>query len=103
LSKKRKRSGKESSERNPLPLLVSRCAGNRGPDRRGLDGYYGTQSAGIFTPREAFFVIGASILILSAASVYQFLTLRDTISVSRSTRRNCNPRAIRRKRTYRFA
>ncbi len=46
-----------------------------------LMGYYGTQSAGIFTPREAFFVIGASILILSAASVYQFLTLRDTISV----------------------
>ncbi|MCE8424250.1 MAG: hypothetical protein J5U17_00550, partial [Candidatus Methanoperedens sp.] len=32
-------------------------------------------------PREAFFVIGASILILSAASVYQFLTLRNTISV----------------------
>lgn len=46
-----------------------------------LMGYYGTQSAGVFTPREAFFVIGASILILSAASVYQFLTLRDTISV----------------------
>ena len=46
-----------------------------------LMGYYGTQSAGIFSPREAFFVIGASILILSAASVYQFLTLRDTISV----------------------
>jgi Tfp pilus assembly protein PilO len=44
-------------------------------------GYYGTQSAGIFSPREAFFVIGASILILSAASVYQFMTLRDTISV----------------------
>ncbi len=46
-----------------------------------LMGYYGVQSAGVFTPREAFFVIGASILILSAASVYQFLTLRDTISV----------------------
>lgn len=46
-----------------------------------LMGYYGTQSAGIFSPREAFFVIGASILILSAASVYLFLTLRDTISV----------------------
>lgn len=46
-----------------------------------LMGYYGIQSAGLFTPREAFFVIGASILILSAASVYQFLTLRDTISV----------------------
>lgn len=46
-----------------------------------LMGYYGTQSAGIFSPREAFFVIGASILILSAASVYQFMTLRDTISV----------------------
>ncbi|MCE8426522.1 MAG: hypothetical protein J5U17_12185 [Candidatus Methanoperedens sp.] len=46
-----------------------------------LMGYYGTQSAGIFSPREAFFVIGASILILSAASVYQFLTLRNTISV----------------------
>ena len=46
-----------------------------------LMGYYGTQSAGIFSPREAFFVIGASILILSAASVYQFLTLRDTISI----------------------
>ncbi len=46
-----------------------------------LMGYYGVQSAGIFSPREAFFVIGASILILSAASVYQFLTLRDTISV----------------------
>jgi len=46
-----------------------------------LMGYYGAQSAGIFSPREAFFVIGASILILSAASVYQFLTLRDTISV----------------------
>ncbi|MCE8429308.1 MAG: hypothetical protein J5U19_13070, partial [Candidatus Methanoperedens sp.] len=46
-----------------------------------LMGYFGTQSAGIFDPREAFFVIGASILILSAASVYQFLTLRNTISV----------------------
>ena len=46
-----------------------------------LMGYYGTQSAGIFSPREAFFVIGASILILSAASVYLFMTLRDTISV----------------------
>lgn len=46
-----------------------------------LMGYYGTQSAGVFTPREAFFVIGASILILTAASVYMFLTLRDTISV----------------------
>jgi len=46
-----------------------------------LMGYYGTQSAGIFSPREAFFVIGASIIILSAAAVYQFLTLRDTISV----------------------
>jgi hypothetical protein len=46
-----------------------------------LMGYYGTQSAGIFSPREAFFVIGASILILTAASVYLFLTLRDTISV----------------------
>ena len=46
-----------------------------------LMGYYGTQSPGVFTPREAFFVIGASILILSAAAVYQFLTLRDTISV----------------------
>jgi hypothetical protein len=44
-------------------------------------GYYGAQSAGIFSPREAFFVIGASILILTAASVYLFLTLRDTISV----------------------
>ena len=46
-----------------------------------LMGYYGTQSAGIFSPREAFFVIGASILILSAASLYLFMTLRDTISV----------------------
>jgi hypothetical protein len=46
-----------------------------------LMGYYGTQSAGIFSPREAFFVIGASILILTAASVYLFMTLRDTISV----------------------
>jgi hypothetical protein len=46
-----------------------------------LMGYYGTQSAGIFSPREAFFVIGASILILTAGSVYLFLTLRDTISV----------------------
>ena len=46
-----------------------------------LMGYYGTQSAGIFSTREAFFVIGASIIILSAAAVYQFLTLRDTISV----------------------
>ena len=44
-------------------------------------GYYGTQSAGIFNPREAFFVIGASILILTAASVYLFMTLRNTISV----------------------
>ena len=44
-------------------------------------GYFGTRSPGIFELREAFFVIGASILILSAASVYQFLTLRDTISV----------------------
>ena len=46
-----------------------------------LMGYYGTQSAGIFTPREAFFVIGASILILSGASMYLLLTLRNTISV----------------------
>ena len=46
-----------------------------------LMGYYGTQSPGVFTPREAFFVIGSSILILSAASVYLFLTLRNTISV----------------------
>jgi hypothetical protein len=46
-----------------------------------LLGYLGTKSAGIFEPREAFFVIGASILILTAASVYLFLTLRDTISV----------------------
>lgn len=46
-----------------------------------LMGYYGTQSAGIFSPREAFFVIGASILILTAASVYLFMTLRNTISV----------------------
>jgi len=46
-----------------------------------LMGYYGVQSINIFSAREAFFVIGASILILSAASVYQFLTLRDTISV----------------------
>jgi len=46
-----------------------------------LMGYYGTQSAGIFSPREAFFVIGASILIMSAASVYLFLTLRNTINV----------------------
>jgi hypothetical protein len=44
-------------------------------------GYYGTQSAGIFSPREAFFVIGASILIISGAAVYLFLTLRNTISV----------------------
>ena len=46
-----------------------------------LMGYYGAQSAGVFTPREAFFVIGASIIIISAASVYQFLTLRETISI----------------------
>ncbi len=46
-----------------------------------LMGYYGVQSINIFSPREAFFVIGASILILSAAYVYQFMTLRDTISV----------------------
>ncbi|MCX9085697.1 MAG: hypothetical protein OIN87_12960 [Candidatus Methanoperedens sp.] len=46
-----------------------------------LLGYLGTKSAGIFEPREAFFVIGASILILTAASVYLLLTLRDTISV----------------------
>jgi len=46
-----------------------------------LMGYYGSQSAGIFSPREAFFVIGASIIILSAASVYQFMTLRNSISV----------------------
>jgi hypothetical protein len=46
-----------------------------------LMGYYGVQSINIFSPREAFFVIGASILILSAACVYQFMTLRDTISV----------------------
>lgn len=46
-----------------------------------LMGYYGVQSINIFSPREAFFVIGASILILSAASVYQFMTLRDSISV----------------------
>ncbi len=46
-----------------------------------LMGYYGVQSINIFSPREAFFVIGASILILAAASVYQFMTLRNTISV----------------------
>ena len=46
-----------------------------------LLGYWGTKSAGIFEPREAFFVIGASIIILSAASVYQFLTLRNSMSV----------------------
>ena len=46
-----------------------------------LMGYYGVQSINIFSAREAFFVIGASILILSAASVYQFMTLRNTISV----------------------
>jgi hypothetical protein len=46
-----------------------------------LLGYYGVESPGIFQTREAFFVIGASILILTAASVYLFLTLRDTISV----------------------
>lgn len=46
-----------------------------------LMGYYGTQSAGIFSPREAFFVIGASILILTAGSVYLFMTLRNTISI----------------------
>ena len=46
-----------------------------------LMGYYGTQSAGLFTPREAFFVIGASILILTAASMYLYLTLRNTISI----------------------
>ena len=44
-------------------------------------GYSGVQSAGIFSPREAFFVIGASILILTAASIYLLFTLRDTISV----------------------
>lgn len=44
-------------------------------------GYYGTQSAGIFSPREAFFVIGASILILTAASAYLLFTLRNTVSV----------------------
>lgn len=44
-------------------------------------GYYGIESAGVFTPREAFFVIGASILILAVSSIYQFLTIRDTISV----------------------
>jgi len=44
-------------------------------------GYSGVQSAGIFSPREAFFVIGASILILTAASIYLLFTLRNTISV----------------------
>ena len=44
-------------------------------------GYSGVQSAGIFSTREAFFVIGASILILTAASIYLLFTLRDTISV----------------------
>ncbi len=46
-----------------------------------LLGYYGVQSPGIFATREAFFVIGASILILTAASVYLLFTLRNTISV----------------------
>jgi len=46
-----------------------------------LMGYYGTKSPGIFEPREAFFVNGASIIILAGASVYLFLTLRNTISV----------------------
>ncbi|VVB51399.1 Uncharacterised protein [uncultured archaeon] len=44
-------------------------------------GYSGVQSAGIFSTREAFFVIGASILILTAASIYLLFTLRNTISV----------------------
>lgn len=44
-------------------------------------GYSGVESAGIFSPREAFFVIGSSILILTAASIYLLLTLRNTISV----------------------
>jgi hypothetical protein len=44
-------------------------------------GYYGTQSAGIFSPREAFFVIGASILILTAACAYLLFTLRNTVSI----------------------
>ena len=44
-------------------------------------GYSGVQSAGILSPREAFFVIGASILILTAASIYLLFTLRNTISV----------------------
>jgi hypothetical protein len=46
-----------------------------------LMGYYGAESAGIFSPREAFFVIGASILILTAASAYLLFTLRNTVSV----------------------
>ena len=46
-----------------------------------LLGYLGVRSPGIFDPRQAFFVIGASILILTAASVYLFFTLRNTISV----------------------
>jgi len=44
-------------------------------------GYSGVQSAGIFSQREAFFVIGSSILILTAASIYLLFTLRNTISV----------------------
>lgn len=46
-----------------------------------LMGYSGVQSAGIFKQREAFFVIGSSILILTAASLYLLFTLRNTISV----------------------
>src|SRR3989304_2093317 len=56
-----------------------------------LMGYYGAQSAGVFTPREAFFVIGASIIIISAASVYQFLTLRETISILKTHEEELQP------------
>jgi len=44
-------------------------------------GYLGVQSAGIFSPREAFFVIGSAIVIQTAASLYLLFTLRNTISV----------------------
>jgi len=47
----------------------------------GLLGYSGVESAGVFTQRQAFFVIGSSILILTAACLYLLFTLRNTISV----------------------
>jgi predicted flap endonuclease-1-like 5' DNA nuclease len=47
----------------------------------GVLGYVGVNGPGVLNTSPAFFVMGGSILILAAASVYLLFTLRSTISV----------------------